>query len=488
MRRSKMRIRWVGWSLLAGVLVGGSACAGELRVGSAEIDITPDQPAALAGNYATVISRKPATPIVAAALAIEAAQPGGTGDHAVIVTCDLVAIRDGVQQMFRERLGAKLAGVDLRKVFLTATHTHAAPVTMELKEGKYLYAIPATGVIHPDAYMEFLLERLVQVTVQAWQNRAPAGVSWTLGYAVIGHNRRVVYADGTAQMNGSTTDSRFRGLEGPEDHAVQTLFFWSADRKLQAVAVNLAAPAQAVMSSKGLNADFWHDARAQLREKLQRPELVILGWTSAAGDQLPRVQRNKAAEARMAKARGLSNEQEIGRRLTNAVVDTLEVATNEIHTDLPFAHIVKDLDLPPRRILPREYEFAQRSLGTWSQKQDVVSRTMAIRERVLMQRYENADREPPYRMELHVLRIGDIAIATNPFELFVEYGVQIKARSPALQTFLVQHATNAGLYLPTQKAIDGGGYSGLPHTNLVGPEGGQVLVERSLETINGLWR
>jgi len=34
--------------------------------------------------------------------------------------------------------------------------------------------------------------------------------------------------------------------------------------------------------------------------------------------------------------------------------------------------------------------------------------------------------------------MGDVAITTNPFELFVDFGVQIKACSPALQTFVVQ--------------------------------------------------
>jgi hypothetical protein len=43
-------------------------------------------------------------------------------------------------------------------------------------------------------------------------------------------------------------------------------------------------------------------------------------------------------------------------------------------------------------------------------------------------------------MELHVLRFGDVAIATNAFELFTEFGIQMKARSRALQTFVIQLA------------------------------------------------
>jgi hypothetical protein len=32
-----------------------------------------------------------------------------------------------------------------------------------------------------------------------------------------------------------------------------------------------------------------------------------------------------------------------------------------------------------------------------------------------------------------------------------------------------------------------GGYSGEVNSNLVGPEGGQVLVDRTVERINALW-
>ena len=47
---------------------------------------------------------------------------------------------------------------------------------------------------------------------------------------------------------------------------------------------------------------------------------------------------------------------------------------------------------------------------------------------------------PEMEAEIHVLRIGDVAICTNQFELFTDYGIRIQARSNALQTFVVQLA------------------------------------------------
>ena len=102
-------------------------------------------------------------------------------------------------------------------------------------------------------------------------------------------------------------------------------------------------------------------------------------------------------------------------------------------------------------------------------------------------------------MELHVLRLGDVAIATNPFELYLDYGVQIQARSPAVQTFLIQLATSGrqhAYYLPTPRAVAGGtlndkpftNYSATAAANMIGPEGAQVLADRTVEAINALWK
>jgi hypothetical protein len=102
---------------------------------------------------------------------------------------------------------------------------------------------------------------------------------------------------------------------------------------------------------------------------------------------------------------------------------------------------------------------------------------------------QQTDPQPKYEMELHVLRLGDIALCTNEFELFTDYGIRIQARSKALQTFVIQLVGSCpwGSYLPTERAVRGGDYSANILSSVVGPEGGEILVDRTVELINGLW-
>jgi hypothetical protein len=104
----------------------------------------------------------------------------------------------------------------------------------------------------------------------------------------------------------------------------------------------------------------------------------------------------------------------------------------------------------------------------------------------VLKRYEKQKAKPDYETEIHVLRIGDAVICTNQFELFTDYGIRIQARSKALQTFVVQLA-GPGTYLATEKAIRGGGYSAVCQSNIVGSEGGQILVDRTVKLIDEMW-
>ena len=83
--------------------------------------------------------------------------------------------------------------------------------------------------------------------------------------------------------------------------------------------------------------------------------------------------------------------------------------------------------------------------------------------------------------------MGSVVFATNEFELFLDYGNQIKARSLAEQTFLIQLCCGAEGYLPTLKAEQGGHYSGFISSGLVGHVGGELLVRQTLEEINTMF-
>jgi len=472
-------------SLVLGVVAAwfavsaGRSLSAELLVGAATVSITPDRPVAVQGQLVTRISQTVENPLNATALAIESREGGKVLDRAILVSCDLAFIPAEALAKTRARLRGRLPDFPLDKVVLSATHTHTCPALIE-----GIYEIP-NSVMQPTEYFDFFAERAAEAAVKAWNARKTGKASWGLGHAVVAHNRRAIYADETAVMYGKTSRPDFRTIEGYEDHTVEVLFFWDGDEKLVATAINVACPAQEVETRSTLNADFWHPVREALRAKYGR-DLQVLTWCGAGGDQSPHLMFRTEAEERMRKLRGLDRLHEIGRRIVQAWEEAYAGAKQDVHADVPFVHRVETIELPRREVTEREWKAAKAKVAELSREKGM--KTMVWWHGRVVERYEAQQAGPvePYRMELHVMRLGDVAIVTNSFELFTDYGIQIKGRSPALQTFVIQLA-GPGNYLPTGRAVHGGGYSAIAESNEVGPEGGQILVERTIEQINSLW-
>lgn len=470
--------------ILASVaLFAGPRANAGILIGAGEITITPKQPVAVSGQFHTRIARKVESPCIASAVALEKKNADGSVEQAVMVSCDLVAIRDDIQERLRKKLAPSVPDLDVSRIFLSATHTHTAPV---MREG--VYDIPKEGVIQPSEYVEFLTDQLSQLIEKTWKSRKPGAVSWGLGHAVVAQNRRRVLSNGTATMYGSTKAANFLNIEGYEDHGVEVLFFWDAEKKLVATAVNVACPAQEVEGRTAVNADFWHETRVALRKNYGKG-LIVLAWAGAGGDQSPHLMWRKDAEARMLKARGLTRLQEIARRIARGVDDAYEVAKNDLHTDPAFTHQVKDIELPRRIVTDQDVINAKKEIAALSEQEKNGRNTGRRRgwHQKTVDRYNEQKTDKLYPMELHTIRIGDIAICTNPFELFTDFGIRMKVGSKATQTFIVQLAGTSGYYLATTKAVLGGGYSAVINSNLVGPEGGDVLVKETVTEINAMW-
>ena len=477
-----MRPSWTIWTFATLSLFSAlvECRAAELYVGAATISITPDRPVALAGQMHTRIARTVESAVMATALALESRDGDKVVDQAILVSCDLVTIDAAVLDQVRRRVGDRIPGLDRQKVVLNATHTHTAPV---MKEGEY--EIPKDGVVQPAEYAEFLSARVADTAVKAWESRRPGQAGWGLGHAPVAQNRRSVYADGRAQMYGPTDRPDFRGIEGSEDQGVEVLFFWDRAGKLLATAINVACPSQEVEGGSAVNADFWHDVRESLRSRYGK-DLLVVAWTGAAGDQSPHLMYRKRAEERMRALRGLTRLQELARRIVAAWEEAYEGARKEPHSDVILVHKVATIELPTRKITEAEAAEAKSKVDALSK--DPRNRRLVVWHGDVVERYvrQKTGTAKPFVMELHVIRLGDVAIATNVFELFIEFGIQIKARSRALQTFIIQLA-GPGSYVPTGRAARGGGYSAIVESNLVGSEGGQVLADRTVELLNSLW-
>ena len=87
---------------------------------------------------------------------------------------------------------------------------------------------------------------------------------------------------------------------------------------------------------------------------------------------------------------------------------------------------------------------------------------------------------------LQAFRIGDLAIATFPFEVFAEIGLEIKARSPFAQTFTTSLANGSEGYLPTKRQHALGGYETWLGTNRVELDAARIMTDALLEMLGRL--
>ncbi|MCU0963232.1 MAG: hypothetical protein MUF48_24325, partial [Pirellulaceae bacterium] len=320
----------IALGLIAVSVCGPSvAAAAELLIGTAVVDITHPRPIALQGQMHTRIATTIDAPLEASAVALESREGATSLDQALMVSCDVCYLPAEIVAQVRQRLAELVPDVDVQKLFLSATHTHTGPV---FEEGKY--HLPDQDVLPPAEYSAYFVERVADVAARAWRNRGPGAVGWGLGHAVVGHNRRAVYADGTAQMYGRTDVDNFRGIEGYEDHAVETLFFWDHEARLVATAINFACPVQELEGKSTVDADFVHPVRVALRER-HGQDLAVLIWVSAAGDQSPHLLFRQQAEERMRQLRQLTRAEEIARRLLGGVDEALAGAQQDRRTDVP---------------------------------------------------------------------------------------------------------------------------------------------------------
>lgn len=472
--------------LLFGLLSPALLCAAPLQIGTASVDITPNKAVALWGQFGLRLSTQPTTPLTANVVALQSGDVSTT-----FVSLDLLQLPEVFVKAVRDAVAKKDRSIKVENIVLTATHTHTAPVLRPGTPG--IPVNPQTMTV--EETIAFLADKISDGIVAAWKNVAPGKMTYGLDRNSIGFGRRAVYANGSAKMYGNTNQPDFVHLEGMDDDDVGSIFLLDRQNRLRAVIVNVACPSQVVEGQSSVNADYWLPVRDKLKARYG-DGVVVLGWGSAAGDMSPRPILHKAANARMRALRGIDEMQELARRIDLSVSQTFDAVGKETFAEPVLKHSAVTLQLPLNKISEAQYREA---LAAYNDVMAQLEKDPACAPRVafmardwhhgVVKRYEQLQKNPgaTYPVEIHVVRLGDLVVCTNPFELFCEYGIRIKARSKATQTFVVQ-MSGFGSYLPTERAQAAGHYSAIPQSNVIGPEGGQMLVDSTVKIIDDLWK
>jgi neutral ceramidase len=415
-----------------GLLLCGPAISAEapavLRAGIAKTDITPAKPVMLAG-YASrkELSQGVHDPLSARVVAFEQ-----DGKRLVLVSSDIIGYYGATESVRKAILAA--CGLQPSELFLTAIHTHSAPiVTLGGQQA------------NPNnvEYTKTLEEKLVAAVREALAHTAPVQIAAGSGSSPVGANRREVVRDAA----GKTRIQLGRNPSLLTDREVQVLRISRADTGgLLAVVFAYATHSTAMGPRNLLVSGDVHGLAEQFIEKHLDGEVIAPAFAGASGNIDPWFR----VLPKFNTANGWIPEPVLmGTMLGEEVVHVLDGIKKPVASG-PIKTAFKTLVLPAK---PRAKTDSAASL------------------------------KPP-EFNISVGRVGDVAVVGLGGEVFNEIGKAIKAGSPFPHTLVITHCNGSAGYLPIKEAYPEGGYE--VESSRFGPEAAEMVVQESLRLLREL--
>jgi putative membrane-bound dehydrogenase-like protein len=396
--------------LLALSSVSGSG-AEPMKIGLAEIDITPDYPIRLHGfGFRREESEGVRQKVSAKALVIV----DGNAGPAVLITVDNLGIPKAIRAEVAKRLAAPMK---LRpdRLTITATHTHCAPMLEGVAPTIFGTDIPEPHRAHIAQYTREFTTNLVKVALAAHRNAEPATLEWVVGKAGFAKNRRTP--------------------GGPVDHDLPMLLVRGIDHSLRGVWFSYACHCT-TLSDNLIDADWAGYAQTQIQA--EHPGVIALASIGCGADANPEG-RDGPDKVAVAKAHG----QAVARNLTFAtgrpISAPLEISSVDLR--LPFD--------------------AARTRQEWDERAKKPG-AVGYHAGVNLARLERGETLPDgIDYSVQTWRFGkELALVFLPGEVVVDYSLRLKQELDPARVAIIAYSNDAPCYIPSERILREGGYEG----------------------------
>ena len=448
------------------------------RAGAAVSNITPPLGLPIVGGW----SPKPATHIHDELYAKCLVLDNGETRLAFVIADNISMPRD-VADEARKAIQEK-TGILPSNVILAGTHTHSS-VSMRAK-------MPISGKETPVSYSQFLVMRIADGLCRAINNLQPARIGWGSAQAPTQvFNRRYYMKPGTptpnpfggedkAVMNPGRGNPNILKAAGPTDPEVAFLSVQSKEGRPIALLANYSLHYVGPHAGQVISADYFGVFADRIQQLLGADRLdppfvgILCNGTSADINNVNWPQKPEKRWGPYEKMR--------------QVADLVAQAVYQAHQSVEFHDWVKlaaaydELTLAARKPTEKQLAYARQVLAKPKDAKPYHRHEQTYARRVL-----SLDKSPDeVNVALQAFRIGDVGICTIPFEVFVEIGLELKAKSPFERTFTISHANGGNGYLPTVEQHALGGYETWLGTNRIEIQAAPKIVDRLLAMIRSL--
>jgi len=430
--------------------------ATEVRAGFSVVDITPPHGLFMAGSLDPRINEGTLDPLQARSVVLE------SGPRKIaIVGVDVVSLPRSVVDPIISASAAQ-TGIPTDAILISSSHTHNGPYTQEQNYG---------FDVADRAYLDRLASSVLAGIVDANAAIRPATVH--VGRSLVHHgqhNRRVLNKKDQKAINTwmpAALDDldvcpQVLGSVGPIDPELWVLRVDDRDGRPMGIFFNYSVHANA-RGTLLWSADYPGVVAARVRAAMG-DDVVTVFAPGACGDVHP---DRVGPEAWQLAADNIAEQTVAAARRARPLAGPLILGC--IRRDIAVPR--RDPDTQPPGAIDRL---------NWAGKGGRRDRFVPHLERVRAM-------PPELVVPISAVHIGPFAIATNPGELFVEHGLEIKARSPFPHTVVAELTNDAVGYQPTRRGFELEGYETLVGANRISPDGIETIVETATAMLDDLW-